>query len=120
TRCYRDWSSDVCSSDLTISLTSREPSYVTPEIKSTLRRRNLLMRAGRVEEASALGVKIRALISKRNTAYLKQDGEKFDSKDMWEKVRQLSNRSQPQLHSSITATELNDHFSSISHDTHYA
>src|SRR5207244_3769447 len=85
-----------------------------------LKRRNVLMRASRVEEASALGAKIGALIIKRNSAYLKENGEKFDPKDMWDKVRQLLNRSQPLLQSTLTATELNDHFSSISHDPTYS
>ena len=38
----------------TISITSRDPDWVTPEIKAMLRRKNRLMRAGRVEEAGAL------------------------------------------------------------------
>src|SRR5207245_1858370 len=70
----------------TISLTWREPSYVTPELKSMLRRRDVLMRASRVEEASALGEKIGALIIKRNSAYPKENGEKFDLKNMCDKV----------------------------------
>ena len=37
-------------------VTSRDPEYVTPEIKAKLRRKNRLMRAGRVEEAAALAV----------------------------------------------------------------
>jgi len=37
----------------TVTVTSRDPSYVTPEIKVKLRRKNRLMRAGRVEEAVA-------------------------------------------------------------------
>jgi len=37
-----------------ITLSSSDPSYMTPEIKAKLRRKNRLMRSGRVEEASAL------------------------------------------------------------------
>jgi len=33
----------------TITLTSQDPSYVTPVTKSMLRRKNKLMRAGRVK-----------------------------------------------------------------------
>jgi hypothetical protein len=49
----------------TITLTSRDPPYVTPAIKSILRRNNKLMRAGRVEEAGALSVRIGQAIQRR-------------------------------------------------------
>lgn len=35
-----------------ITITSRDPDYMTPELKAKLRRKNKLMRAGRVEEAA--------------------------------------------------------------------
>ena len=38
----------------TITLTSRDPEFVTPAIKTSLRRKNRLMHAGRIEEANAL------------------------------------------------------------------
>ena len=38
----------------TITVTSRDPEYVTLEIKAKLRRKNRLNRAGQVEEAAAL------------------------------------------------------------------
>ena len=37
----------------TITVSSRDPDYITPAIKAKLRRKNKLMHAGRVEEASA-------------------------------------------------------------------
>ena len=77
------------------------------------------MRANRVEEASALGTKIGTQIIKRNSIYLKQEGSKFNSKDMGAKVHQLSNRTQPQTNSSLSAAELNNHFASISQDPQY-
>ena len=42
----------------TVTLTTRDPDYITPEIKSMLRRKNRLMRAGRVEEAGSLAERI--------------------------------------------------------------
>ena len=39
-------------------MTSRDPDFITPEIKIKLRRKNILKRAGRVEEAAALSVRI--------------------------------------------------------------
>jgi len=37
-----------------ITVTSADPHFITPTIKSKLRRRNRLMRAGRTEEACAM------------------------------------------------------------------
>jgi len=37
-----------------ITVTSRDPEYVTPSTKAKLRRKNWLMRSGKVEEAGAL------------------------------------------------------------------
>jgi len=39
-------------------MTSRDPAYITPQKKAMLRRKNWLMRAGRVEEAGALSARI--------------------------------------------------------------
>ena len=41
-----------------ITTTSRDPEYTIPRIKAMLRRRNRLMRMGRVEEAGALSIRI--------------------------------------------------------------
>jgi len=38
----------------TITITSTEPGFITPVLKAMLRRKNRLMRAGRIEEAGAL------------------------------------------------------------------
>ena len=103
----------------TITLTSSEPAFVTPEIKSMLRRRNALMRSDRVEKATALTKKIGALIVQRNSTFLKHDGNRYDAKDMWAKVRQLTHRSPPSLNTTVTAAQLNDHFSSVSQDLSY-
>jgi hypothetical protein len=55
------------------------------------------MRANRIEEANALAKKIGVLIIKRDSSYLKHNGGRYDVKDMWAKVSQLSNRVKPQL-----------------------
>ena len=41
-----------------ITVSSRDPHYLTPAIKAKLRRRNRLHRAGRVDEANALAQRI--------------------------------------------------------------
>ena len=40
----------------TVTMTTRDPDFITPDIKYKLRHKNRLMRAGRVEEAGALAV----------------------------------------------------------------
>ena len=45
---------ESCYPERLVTITSRDPEYVTPDIKSKLRRKNRLMHAGRVEEAGAL------------------------------------------------------------------
>lgn len=47
-----------------ITVTNRDPYYITPKIKSLLRRKNKLMRKGRLEEASALARRIGKSITK--------------------------------------------------------
>jgi hypothetical protein len=49
---------ETCCPERFVSVTSRDPDYVTPDRKSKLRRKNRLTRAGRVEEAGALSKQI--------------------------------------------------------------
>ena len=53
-----------------VTLTSRDPPYITPRIKYLLRERNRLMRRGRLELAGALSMKIGAAIARHNSARL--------------------------------------------------
>ena len=46
-----------------VTVTSRTPSYITPLIKSLLRKRNKLVRRGKIEEANKLSSKIGKLIT---------------------------------------------------------
>ena len=54
----------------TITVTSRHPHYIAPEIKAKLRCKNKLMRAGRVEEAAAVAKRIAIDITKCNKTRL--------------------------------------------------
>jgi len=104
----------------TITLTSRDPEFVTPAIKASLRRKNRLMRAGRIEEANALAARIGKEIATRcKTRLCKVDG-KVDSKSMWAAVRELTGRRrEDSTVDGITATSLNQHYASISTDASY-
>src|SRR6218665_191221 len=56
----------------TITLTSRDSPYMTPGTKFLLRRKNRLMRQGRLEEASAIAVKIGRAIARFNSRELRK------------------------------------------------
>jgi len=71
-------------------VTSRDPDYVTPEIKALLRRKNRLTRAGCLEEAGAVAKKIGDIIKRRCRTRLSNINGRVDSKKMWIEVRKLS------------------------------
>ena len=53
-----------------ITVTTSDPHYVTPAVKAMLRRKNRLMRCGRVEEASAIAKRVRCVITRRSSVLL--------------------------------------------------
>jgi Reverse transcriptase (RNA-dependent DNA polymerase) len=103
-----------------VTITDRDPPYVSPAVKSMLRQKNKLMHKNKIDEANALAERIGNAIIKYNSTSLKPCNNRFNSADMWEKVRQLlhTTRSKP-ISLSVTATSLNSHFSNIASDTHY-
>ena len=52
-----------------VTVTSADPRYITPAAKA--RRKNRLMRAGRIDEADALALRARKLITRHNTKWLR-------------------------------------------------
>ena len=106
----------------TVTMASRDPAYITPQMKAMLRRKNRLMRAGRVEEAGALSARIgREIQSRSRTQLTKFDG-RTDVKRMWIAVRQLTGRQQAvaSVVDGVTAETLNEHYVAISTDQQYA
>jgi len=98
----------------TISISSRDPDWVTPEIKSMLRRKNRLMRAGRVE---ALADRIGKEQTRHSKTQLSGAGAKTDAKDIWKAYRQLVERRQEAgAMEGVDAESLNRHYASISTD----
>src|SRR6218665_4213309 len=53
-----------------VTITSRDPGYMTPEIKYLLRRRNRLMHHQKIEEAAALSLRIGREIARFNSREL--------------------------------------------------
>jgi len=64
-----------------ITVTSGDPSYVTPAVKALLRRKNRLMRAGRTEEAGSIAVRIRNTITRSSSRWLWQINTRKSAKD---------------------------------------
>jgi len=96
--------------------------FETPSINllSMLRRKNKLMRAGRVEEAGALSARIGQAIQRRCRTQLNRYDGKTDAGSMWAAVRRLTGRqATPASVDGITAETLNRHYADISTDPQY-
>ena len=103
-----------------ISVTSRDSNYITPAIKSKLRRKNRLSRAGRIKEANALARRIGKDIAARKRTRLSRINHKKCARDMWAAVRQLTGRRhKDEVCDGITAETLHQHYAQISTDTSY-
>jgi hypothetical protein len=103
-----------------ITVRSRDPAYITPRIKSLLRKRNRLMRAGRIEKAGAIARRVGKEITKHNRTRLQKYNGQVDAKDMWAAVRQLTGRQQQSaIPDNIDADRLNRHYANISTDRAY-
>jgi len=103
-----------------ITMTSRDPEYITPRIKAMLHRRNRLMRIGRVEEAGALSIRIGQAIERRCRTQMSRYNGKTDVGSMWAAVRRLTGRPQPSARvDGITAETMNEYYARVSSDTQY-
>ena len=66
-----------------VTITTSDPPFVTPVVKRMLRKKNALMRSGKVEKAAALSKKIGDAIKKHNTAEFSNVDMLSDSKNIW-------------------------------------
>jgi len=103
-----------------VTVTSRDPDFITPQIKAMLQRKNRLLWAGREDEAGALAQQIEKIIKRHNTTRLSHVEHKGGSKNMWETVRRLKvRRPKACFVDGVTADSLNAHYASISTDPEY-
>jgi hypothetical protein len=105
----------------TVTMSSRDPPFVTPAIKAMLREKNQLMRAGKVEKAGALSAQIGQLITLANSKWLaKTDpGSSGGAKAMWHKVNSITGKG---ARTSVTPPDcriMNAHYAAISQDPGY-
>jgi len=102
----------------TVSVTNKDPYFVTATIKSLLRKHSKLMRKSRVAEAESIINRIRDSIAIK--AKVTFSASKRGRKELWEKVREVTGKARTvSCPSPLTAEQLNQHFASISTDPHY-
>jgi Reverse transcriptase (RNA-dependent DNA polymerase) len=105
------------------TVTSRDPGFVTPEVKKLLRRKNALMRMGRLEEANSISIKISKIIIDYNSVCFKDQNSRSGAKELWDNIRSVTGRNKKvtgnSFASNLTADQLNAHYSTQSTDLNF-
>ena len=101
----------------TTTVTSKDPHFITPTIKTLLRKKNKLMKAGKAEEANGITKTIQKLIINKNKNFLADIDLKKDSKKAWKKIKSFQKQQTKQC--TIDVEELNQHYARISTDKEY-
>ena len=102
----------------TISTSSRDPPFVTPEIKYLLRRKNKLQRSGNLEAAACLAKRISKKITSSNASSFSKPCS--GPKDLWERVNKITGWNKTSnTAAQFNAEMLNRHYASMSTDSHY-
>jgi len=102
-----------------VTITSRDPGYMTPEIKYLLRRRNRPMRRQKTEEAAALSLRIEKEIARFNSRELCSLDTAGGTKKLWAAVRRIAGGEERKDELHINAEDLNSHYAAISMDPTY-
>ena len=103
-----------------VTTTSRDPPFITPEIKAFLRRKNTLIRQNLVEAANAIAHQIHLKIQRHNAATFTKPCQ--DTKELWKRFNQITGKSKQGSHLStlnINSDQLNSHYARISTDNNY-
>ena len=74
----------------TVTITSRDPPYITPVIKRMMREKNFHIPRRRVEQANALALRIGSEIIAFNSGRLKAETKSVGTRDMWSAVRDIT------------------------------
>ena len=104
-----------------VTMTNKDPDYITPAIKTKLKLKNKLLQKGQVEKADALSRRIGLEIAKKNSTMAKSLGPSTTSGELWSAVRKLRNRSNNEVRdvAGVDAEALNRHYARISYDSNY-
>jgi hypothetical protein len=102
----------------TITISDCDPPFITPELKSMLREKNRLMRAGKIDCAGAMAIKIGKAVAKYNSTRLSHIDPRSGTKDLWTEVTRLTKASTSEVSfpPTFNAQVLNDHYAAISTD----
>ena len=102
----------------TVTITSKDPYYMTPYIKYLLRQKQKLIKKSKLESANNLTVKIQQQI---NNKISKTFNSTDTNQSIWKKINVIrgKNCSAPSGPNNITADSLNVHYASTSTDQHY-
>ena len=103
----------------TVTVTSRNPSFVTLAIKGMLKQKNQLMHKGQTEKANQLANCIQHKITEANATQLAAASRQGGAKAMWKKVNEVTGKEQKTHTTGLDPTLLNTHYAAISTDPHY-
>lgn len=81
----------ICTPSKLVSIGHRDPSFITPLIKSLLVKRNRLRRKGRIEESNILADRINALIAENRSSRFAKLAH-ANSKVLWDAVKGTNKR----------------------------
>src|SRR6218665_2604970 len=103
-----------------VTVTSRDPPFITPEIKHLLRRRISLKRRNKDGQADALTLKIVGLIEKFNSKELRRLNKANGTTELWTAINRLTGaKDSGNRGHNITADDLNSPFATSSTDHQY-
>ena len=106
-----------------VSMSSKDPSFMSPLLKQLLSKRNKLLRKGMAQEASFLQPRITQLIRENQLNLTKVNKQKHDmgSKSWWKVIDKLTGRVglSMNLSSLYKVNDTNTHFQSINTDISY-
>src|SRR6218665_2537963 len=104
----------------TVSISSRDPDFVTPEIKYLLSHRNAAMRRNRKELAAALTSRVGYLIEKQNKRSLSRVNKAAGTGQLWKAVNKLTGKqSATEADLPLSVEDMNSFYAAASTDTEY-
>ena len=107
-----------------VSIGLKDPEYVTPLVKSLLRKRNRMRRRGHFERAEALAHRINALITEKRSNALDKLVD-CNAKELWKAVNKTKNKKVTNCSNDILRDPetVNEYFAEVSskenYDIHY-
>ena len=111
--CWTDYFYQIRS----ITITNRDPYFISPAIKALLRKRNRLNRKEAVAAADSLTRRIGQRIAEQNRLVF--DQRHRGSKQMWDTVRRVTGKETTREYSGPAAEKLNQQFAGIFSNSAY-